>query len=361
MEVFGIVLCVTFAIAVAVLYSRLFVHNDPPTNIPPSPSPGPSPGPLPGPPPSPSPSSSTTWLGYNVMPGGYSIKCLQAIMQTQGETLRIRTNLSSYLNPASDQFWEKDLRTFFDSNPNAIKLYTCLQWADESDLDALSKMPYLTHVQANGGIWNGNPKSNNPTEDSLVELPGFVLETYISWLSKMDAVLNSDVVIVIPFKQFSTAPPGTSSARDQKMGQILSHCAKLQQNKNRPIGVETTIYPFWALGDPSATLNPDKKVLWDSLDAFQKVVSDCRTQFGFCGRLDAIICETGWPQMCENSTGHGSTIANLANARTYYDMVKSYPAPTNFIVYYWQFQDVDNGDTCGKTWGIIDSQSCSLI
>lgn len=31
------------------------------------------------------------------------------------------------------------------------------------------------------------------------------------------------------------------------------------------------------------------------------------------------------------------------------------------VVYYWQFEDVDNGDGCGKAWGIVNLNSCQWI
>lgn len=295
------------------------------------------------------------------MPGaGYSIKCLQAILDKtapvgSGRRLRIRNDLSSYLNPESgSQYWEKDLRQFLDANKDRVALYSCLEWADEGDLQVLAKMSYLTHLQANGGSFAGTPRSDNPTEDSLVELPDFDLLAYTRWLSRMDQVLDPKVVIVIPFKQFSSAPPGKTSTRDVMMGQVLSHCASLQRTSKRPFGVETTVYPFWN----SASAKPDKQALFASLDAFVKVANDCKAIFGFPGNLNPIVCESGWPQTC---TPKNPQPASKQNAKEYWALVQQYPAPPKFVLYYWQFLDVDNGDGCGEAWGVVDRDSCEWI
>lgn len=331
----------------------------PPPSSPPGPGPPPPP-PAPSPPPA-RPIDPNRWVGYNIMPGGYSIKCLDAVMKTQNNFIRIRNNLSSYLNPSSPNYWEKNVRDFLESNSANVQLYTCLEWNSESDLDCISQMSFLTHAQANGGTYFGPPLSKNPTEDNLTTLPGFVLQPYLDWLTKMDTKLPSSVVIVIPFKPYSTAVPGDTLPSEKMMGQILSHCAQIQQKNQRPFAVETTIYPFWAWNQPSAPPNPDKQVLYDAFGAFQKVASDCKTKYGFPGRLDPVICETGWPVSCAKTTGHGPTITSLENAQKYWQIVRAYPAPTNFLVFYWQFQNVDNGDSCGSAWGIINPETCALI
>lgn len=300
------------------------------------------------------------WLGYNVMLGGYSVPCLEKVLRAQGGRLALRNNLSSYLNPAGPQYWEKDLRAFLDAHPGAVSLYTCLQWGSETDLSALGQMPYLEYVQVNGGVWHGTPRSDNPTEDSLVELPGFVLDDYLGWLARADRALRPGVALVIPFKQFSAQPPGSATPRDVAMGKVLDRCAALQKASGRPFGVETTIYPFWggqAAAAPSAT------ALAGALGAFQGVAAACAARHGFT-RLDPIVAESGWPSACTgHSAGrHGATVASRGNARAYWRQLKNYrPSSGRFRLYFWQFEDVDNGDGCGKTWGGVDPATCCWL
>jgi hypothetical protein len=301
-----------------------------------------------------------SWQGFNLMPGGYTVPCLEALVKRLGH-LSLRNNLSSYINPASADYWESDLRGFLDANSTNVSLYTCLEWADESDLAALSqgRMPYLTHVQINGGIWQGTPLSDNPTEDDLVKLQGFNLAAYASWLTKVNNALDPRVTMVIPFKQYSTQMPGGGS----DMGQILTHCAALQSSgtKRRPFGVETTIYPFWGAQTGAA---PDAGALKAALDAFSGVADACKTHFSFPGRLDPLIAESGWPVSCVGAKagGHGPTVASLANAKAYWALMTKYvPRNPNFRLYYWQMSDVDNGDGCGHTWGVVDRANCCFI
>lgn len=300
------------------------------------------------------------WLGYNVMPGGYSVPCLEKVLRAQGGRLALRNNLSSYLNPAGPQFWEKGLKAFLDAHPGAVSLYTCLQWGSASDLSALAQMPYVEYVQVNGGVWNGAPRSDNPTEDPLVELPGFVLDAYLDWLARADQALPPRVALVIPFKQFSAQPPGSSTPQDVAMGKVLDRCAALQKAGGRPFGVETTIYPFW---NGQAAAAPSATALAGALEAFQRVAAACAARHGFA-RLDPIVAESGWPAACAggNAGNHGATVASRENARAYWRMLKNYRPPSgHFRLYFWQFEDVDNGDGCGKTWGGVDSATCCWL
>ncbi len=302
-----------------------------------------------------------SWLGFNLMPKGYSVACLKALVDRLGH-LSLRNDLSSYLNPAAgDLYWEPELRAFLEAHSTRVSLYTCLQWGDESDLNALSQghMPYLTHVQINGGVWNGTPLSNNPTEDDLVHLKGFDLAAYTSWLTKVNNALDPRVTMVIPAKQYSTQMPSGNS----DMGQILTHCATLQSSgtKRRPFGIETTIYPFWN-GQTGAA--PDAGALKTALDTFSGVADACKTHYSFPGRLDPLVAESGWPASCvgKKADKHGPTVASLANAQAYWHMMANYvPINPNFRLYYWQMSNNDNGDGCGDTWGIQSRSNCCWI
>ncbi len=295
--------------------------------------------------------SEAEWFGYNVMPGGYDIKCLQALVDKVG-FLSIRNNLSSYLIPGSSSYWEKPLREFLDANASRVALYTCLQWKNAGDLAGLAKIPYLTHVQVNQGTYTGHPppQSVNPTEDRLCGLKGFDPTAYVEWIKQIHDTLHKDVVIVLPFKW------GRTGKIDECFNSILKECATLQEKSGRAFGLEATMYLFW---DEYST--PTKANIAKDIDQWMQIVDKYRKASNMT-RLDFIVTESGWPahvsDTCEPSA---KKAASPSNAVEYYNNLIQYkPQDSNFRLYYWQFQDVDNGDKCGKTWGIFN-KDCDVI
>ena len=295
--------------------------------------------------------SKSEWFGYNVMPGGYDIKCLQALIDNDG-FLSIRNNLSSYITPGSSAYWEKSLREFLDANVSKVALYTCLQWQNKSDLVGLTKMSYLTHVQVNQGTYTGNPppRTVNPTEDRMCGLKGFDRVEYVNWIKQIHDTLQKDVVIVLPFKW------GRTGKIDDCFNSILKDCALIQAKSGRAFGLEATMYLFW-----DGYTIPDKANIEKDIDQWMQTVESYRKASNL-SRLDFIVSESGWPaHVADTCQTLAKKAASLSNAIEYYNNVLQYtPKDPNFRLYYWQFQDVDNGDQCGKTWGVF-TKDCEVL
>ena len=292
------------------------------------------------------------------MPNGYTIECMQKLVN-ENKKLLIRNNLSSYLNPNGNSYWEKKLREFLDTNKDKVELYTCLEWQSTTDLKEMNNLPYLTHLQINQGTWSGNPapKSMNPTEDPLCDLPGFSADNYISWIQTVDKMItNTKVTLVIPFKWGNQ-----SSISSPCFGKIMTACASIQNNNGRPFALETTFYPFWDKPGVKPRVKPTLEEVENGIQWRQKLVDTCKDKYNL-SQLSLVIAETGWPAHVDSGCTIDPNLATLANAVSYFKSVLSYkPTDSNLRIYYWQFQDLDNGDGCGKTWGIINPQTCQFI
>ena len=350
--VFVLVVLVAAGVAVVLLLRHHSPASHPPSTAPPSSSP--SVKPIIPPPNDGCPPPS--WLGFNVMAGGYTITCADHILGKCGG-LKLRNALSSYITDKSP--WESDLLVFLLANPGKVELYTCLKWNDASGLNALqtysqTQPSFLTHVQINGSL------GFNPTEADLTTSPDFDLSKYLSWLEQVDRQLDSSVVLIIPFHPYIKGKPLPDA-----MNQILVKCASLQTKKGRPFGLEGTVYPFW---NQQNQPDPNGGVLTSALNGVERTVQALQASLGF-SRLDPIVCESGWPSSCSPTTAdsrpppnHGPTVTSLANAQSYWKLMNSYkPINPNFRLYYWQFHDVNNGDGCGAAWGIVDKKTCWWI
>jgi hypothetical protein len=299
------------------------------------------------------------WLGINIMPRnpnlpyptGYSIECLNKIIQ-QGIHLNLRTNLSSYINPASNLYWESDLRSFMDANSGMISLYTCLKWKNESDLQEMAKLPYLTHLQINQGTWGGDPGpiSQNPTEDKLCTLSGFNADEYVAWMGRVDSIVPKRVVMVIPFNWANS-----ENVKSDCFRKIMMKAKEITQN-GRKMGLEVTMYPVWISDNPK----PDAATLENLLLKKQGNVDLVNNLYGT--NLHLIIAETGWAAHVSASCRGTHTPYTPENSYEWWKTLCQYvpTVHTDIRLYYWQFFDTDNGDGCGKTWGIVDKDSCTF-
>lgn len=295
------------------------------------------------------------WMGINIMPRnpaishptGYSVECLNKIIQ-QGVHLNLRTNLSSYINPNSSLNWESDLRSFMDANPSMVSLYTCLKWKNESDLQEMAKLPYLTHLQINQGTWSGDPGpiSHNPTEDMLCTLAGFNVDDYVAWMGRVDSVLPKRVVMVIPFHWANTG-----NVKNDCFRKIMMKAKEITQN-GREMGLEVTMYPTFILGSGA---KPDSATLEQLLVQEQGKVDFVNNLYGT--NLHLIIAETGWAAHALK----GSFYTPENSYEWWKTLCKYVPTVhTDIRLYYWQFFDTDNGDGYGETWGIVDKDSCTF-
>jgi len=162
---------------------------------------------------------------------------------------------------------------------------------------------------------------------------------------------------------------------------ILKAVKQMQYDNGRAFGLESSMYPFWfgAKGQ-----EPTPQLAKELIDIKQQQVNSLKQTHNI-GRLDFILTETGWPQRIEyngrdwdstqplpapycggNMSGGSWTPqfvpdANIEKAKKWFNAILHYrPSDTNFKLYYWQLQDANNGDGCGKTWGILDDE-CNII
>ena len=348
-----------------------------------------------------------SWFGFNVMPDitgqgkGYTINCMEKLLQEQG-FLNLRNPLSSFLyNQVHDgnKLYQKDVLDFC-TNRNTT-LYTCLEWGGldsnsmgRQDVDRLKQSIEsgirITHIQINQGNFAGTPLpiSTNPTEDPLCELPGFDGNNYIQWLDivndriPMKTNAGDDIVFVIPFR-WSGSGPSESAIKSPCFNNIMNKLKELEQTTHRVFGLESSMYPFWFGAHAE---DPTPVLAQRLIDTKQSQVTALKETYNM-NRLDFILTETGWPNKIIDANGNqwngntplpfpycGGEItpsgswtpqfvpdANIEKAKKWFNAVLQYkPSDTNFKLYYWQLQDANNGDGCGKTWGILDDE-CNII
>lgn len=347
------------------------------------------------------------WMGFNVMPNitgsgkGYTVKCIQEMLNGEG-FVNLRNPLSSFLyNEVHDgnRLYQQDVLDFCMQNANNTTLYTCLEWGggDSNSLgrgdlnklkDSVDGGLRLTHLQINQGNYNSDPppRSTNPTEDPLCDLPGFDETNYINWLKLVNSVLplknrqGDDIILVIPFR-WEGAGPNSATMNSVCFNNILKAVKEMQYGNGRAFGLESSMYPFWfgAKGK-----EPTPRLAQELIDRKQQQVNSLKQKHSI-QRLDFILSETGWPQRIEyngtdwdgtqplpapycggNMSGGNWTPqfvpdANIEKAKKWFNAILQYtPSDTNFKLYYWQLQDANNGDGCGKTWGILDDE-CNII
>ena len=332
---------------------------------------------------------------------GYTINCMEKLLQTYG-FLNLRNPLSSFLyNEVKDgaKLYQQDVLDFCMQNANNTTLYTCLEWGggDPNSLGKgdLNKLKVsvdsglrLTHLQINQGNYNADPppRSTNPTEDPLCDLQDFDENNYINWVKLVDSLLplknrqGDDIVLVIPFR-WEGAGPNSATMNSDCFNNILKAVKQMQDKNGRAFGLESSMYPFWFGANRK---EPTPQLAQELTDRKQQQVNSLKQTHNI-RRLDFILTETGWPQRIEyngrdwdgtqplpapycggNMSGGRWTPqfvpdANLEKAKKWFNAVLQYkPSDTNFKLYYWQLQDANNGDGCGKTWGILDDD-CNII
>lgn len=297
------------------------------------------------------------FLGINCFAfGGYSKQCLESLLGKQGkQTLNLRNISSSFLNPSSAFFYEKDLFDFLKKHGDRVELYTCLFRDDlndppRQDAEALNQLTSLKYLQINSD--NGD----NPTESNICDTDPV---KYLQWIRKVDAIiLNRSVVFVIPFRSYWSMPaqcPGNVSAWHKSCVEtIMNGCASIQ---GRQFAISTTIYQFWT----RRILKPSLSHLKAEIDEWLNIKNSCVRKYGFA-ELGLVICEIGWPSHVNSScAGLAQQAASHSNAESFWRILtQEYSPPENDMrIYYWQFFDKDNGDNCGETWGLIN-KDCSM-